>query len=574
MLLVVVCFAMLASFAQAKVVHKNTVSKVGNNVWVIPKTEIAPKLDYQIDTVWNAIDGQPLQYFNYGSSHPSDWTDLSGWVKLLWDDKNLYGLFYSCDNFIDSVSATDWQMDGDEFYMDAGNTHVPGSSLSAIPNAYQFCFRPPQNIDSVENAYKHGVQYIWFVDTASANNGGPTGWFCEFQIPLDSLSVVAQAGTKVSLELQQDDNDGAGRIHLSKWANGSGVDDDWQNTQHWGDAVLGDSTTGEYVDNACSYVFLHTTKAPTLTADVAPNGGPSENVWSDANQATPGGLTYGGLALPTDPQDQSWRFYGLYDDNNVYGFFIVYDNFVDSVSATDWQMDGIEFYTDNGNTHVGGSSLSAIAGAHQFECRPPQNVDSVENGVKHGMEYTWKVLPNIPNDSIFSSMSGYAVQFQFSLDSLGILAAGGTRFSFELQTDDNDGSGRIHLTKWWNPSKTDDDWQNTSHWGNAILSSANVLVGVKQPAPPVANKFRLDQNFPNPFNPSTKVTYSVDKTGYTTLKVYNVLGQEVATLFSGVRSAGQEYTATFDASRLTSGVYFYKLEAGNQMLVKKMMLLK
>jgi hypothetical protein len=55
--------------------------------------------------------------------------------------------------------------------------------------------------------------------------------------------------------------------------------------------------------------------------------------------------------------------------------------------------------------------------------------------------------------------------------------------------------------------------------------------------------------------------------------VYNILGQEVATLFSGIRNAGN-YEATFDGSKLASGVYFYRLQAGNHMLVKKMLMLK
>ena len=85
--------------------------------------------------------------------------------------------------------------------------------------------------------------------------------------------------------------------------------------------------------------------------------------------------------------------------------------------------------------------------------------------------------------------------------------------------------------------------------------------------------YSLSQNYPNPFNPTTKINYSIPATGLVTLKVYNILGQEVANLFSGIKTAG-EYIVTFDGSRLASGVYFYRLQAGNQMLVKKMVMLK
>jgi hypothetical protein len=567
---------LIVSASYAKTRPGDKASKVANKVWVIPYTQVAPKIDGLVDSVWNAIDGQPMNYFSCSSQPVLDWSDLSGWCKLLWDENYLYGLFYTMDDFIDSVSTTDWQMDGVEINTDAGNTHSNATTtLSLIPNAYQFCMRPPQkNIDSVEKAYGKGLKFKWFVDTASTLHGGPTGWYTQFQLSLDSLAIVPQAGQKFSLELQQDDNDGSGRIHISKWWNSTKLDDDWQNTYHWGDAVLGDAVTGEEVDANYSYVFLKTSKPPALTAETAVDGYPTDPAWDDANQLVSGNKGVG-ASWPVSPQDNDFRFYGLYDDNNIYGFFIVYDDYVDSTSTTDWQMDGVEVSTDAGNTHSNATTtLSLIPNAYQFCMRPPQkNIDSVEKAYGKGLKFTWKDLPNTGNDSVFSSMTGWACQFQLSIDSLAIVPQEGTKFSFELQTDDNDGAGRIHITKWWNTSLLDDDWQNTYHWGNAVLGPNEVL-GVKGKPAPVVNTYKLEQNYPNPFNPTTQIKYSVAQTGFVTLKVYNVLGQQVSTLFSGVRKAGQDYTATFDGSRLSSGVYFYKLEAGNQMLVKKLMLLK
>ncbi len=99
------------------------------------------------------------------------------------------------------------------------------------------------------------------------------------------------------------------------------------------------------------------------------------------------------------------------------------------------------------------------------------------------------------------------------------------------------------------------------------------VTGVKESSPSVPARFALHQNYPNPFNPSTEIDYSVPKNSFVTLKVYNVLGQEVATLFSGMRIPGQ-YQATFNASRFASGVYFYRLRAGSYSMTKKMILLK
>ncbi len=86
-------------------------------------------------------------------------------------------------------------------------------------------------------------------------------------------------------------------------------------------------------------------------------------------------------------------------------------------------------------------------------------------------------------------------------------------------------------------------------------------------------KFGLDQNYPNPFNPTTEINYTIAKDGLVSLTVYNSLGQEVEKLVNGVVTAGQ-HRVSFDASRLASGVYYYRLVSNGNNLVKKMMLLK
>ena len=91
--------------------------------------------------------------------------------------------------------------------------------------------------------------------------------------------------------------------------------------------------------------------------------------------------------------------------------------------------------------------------------------------------------------------------------------------------------------------------------------------------PTVALKYNLSQNYPNPFNPETQISYTIAKPGHVKLAVYNVLGQKVATLVDEYKAAST-YRVTFDASNLTSGVYFYRLEAGDFAKTMKMMLLR
>ena len=91
--------------------------------------------------------------------------------------------------------------------------------------------------------------------------------------------------------------------------------------------------------------------------------------------------------------------------------------------------------------------------------------------------------------------------------------------------------------------------------------------------PTVAATFSLAQNYPNPFNPSTRVEYSIPTGSLVTIKVFDILGREVATLVNEQKAAGS-YTATFDASNLANGTYIYKIQAGNFTDTKKMTLLK
>jgi predicted extracellular nuclease len=115
-------------------------------------------------------------------------------------------------------------------------------------------------------------------------------------------------------------------------------------------------------------------------------------------------------------------------------------------------------------------------------------------------------------------------------------------------------------------------------YGNYKLDPRNAddfigFTGVKKIKGALPDKFELSQNYPNPFNPTTLIKYSLPKAGNVSLKVYNVLGKEVATLVNGYQTAGN-YKVEFNARGLASGLYFYRLTAGDFVSVKKMMLLK
>jgi hypothetical protein len=86
-------------------------------------------------------------------------------------------------------------------------------------------------------------------------------------------------------------------------------------------------------------------------------------------------------------------------------------------------------------------------------------------------------------------------------------------------------------------------------------------------------KYSLSQNYPNPFNPSTTINYEIPNSNFVSLKIYDMMGREVANLVNQTQDAGF-YAVKFDASKLSSGIYFYKIQAGDFNAVKKFMLVK
>jgi hypothetical protein len=89
----------------------------------------------------------------------------------------------------------------------------------------------------------------------------------------------------------------------------------------------------------------------------------------------------------------------------------------------------------------------------------------------------------------------------------------------------------------------------------------------------LTRSFSLAQNFPNPFNPNTSLKYEIGSQQFVTLKVYDLLGREVSTLVNEEKPAGR-YEVKFNANMLSSGIYFYRLQAGSFIETKKMLLLK
>jgi hypothetical protein len=165
---------------------------------------------------------------------------------------------------------------------------------------------------------------------------------------------------------------------------------------------------------------------------------------------------------------------------------------------------------------------------------------------------------------------GYSVQ---QTTDGGYIIAGGNAI---IKTDDN---GDTLWTKSF--QGVGNSIQQTSDGGYIVAGSQNRDVLLIKIAPDITsiddnqpvsvNDYQLHQNYPNPFNPSTTIEFSLPQSGFVTLKIYNILGEKVATLVSDRLSPGS-YSYVWDASELTSGVYLYRLQAADYIETRKMVL--
>ena len=109
--------------------------------------------------------------------------------------------------------------------------------------------------------------------------------------------------------------------------------------------------------------------------------------------------------------------------------------------------------------------------------------------------------------------------------------------------------------------------------GRSLFEFDLNLTTIQSKEESVVSGFQLYQNYPNPFNPSTTITFTIAQKEFMTMKIYDLVGNEVAVLLNEEKPAGS-HTVEFNASKFASGTYFYRLQAGNNISTRKMILLK
>jgi hypothetical protein len=545
-LLSVLGIVLLAGFVEAKVI---------DTVYQVPKTTVAPVIDGRTDPVWKTLDWNFQNSYANGTSLPDSWADLFGASKMMWDDEFVYGLFYAQDDILIDVHANAWERDAVEFYFDAD--HSRGLSFDAVDDQHINFRHEFQGVeaDNIANmgwltgSVTDGVEFAILDDSTDM-----LGYWVEWKIPVDAFSLAPIAGTQVGIEWQINDNDGTARDHISKWWLLQG-DNSWQQPVLWGTALLDSRVV------STELVILKKPASAAIAID-----GALDAIYKAGNPVTQNSHGNGSM-VPTDFMDAFIRTHLLYDDEFLYGHYEVYDEMVVDEHANAWERDGVELYTDADNSK--GEAFDAVNDQHltfrhgfiDVEADNVSQLGWLTGTVSDGTEF-----------KVIDTDMGWNVEWKIPLDALGISPVEGTQIGLEIQQNDNDGTQRDHVTKWWLMSG-DNSWQQPVLWGTAVLGPEAGAVSVKERPNKAVTKYSLDQNYPNPFNPSTKINFSILEPGMVSLKVYNLLGQEVATLVNEELNAGA-FEVNFNAANLSSGTYFYKLQTENTSLTKKMIVLK
>lgn len=290
--------------------------------------------------------------------------------------------------------------------------------------------------------------------------------------------------------------------------------------------------------------------------------------------------------------DLSTDVYVALDNNYLYVAYDVTDDIVyaddDKYMSTgySWALDACELelglYNQQASQHTAyqrGSYPDYHIRFNKVRARQDHWTAEKDSLLLPGPDYYWQ--EKFP--------TGYTVEARVALDHLanwrksntmtrdtiGTLIDG-MKIPFDIVLGDNDGKNSTDLGSnregqiSWSPFNNDNGWWGPQYWMYTWLGNTDVT-DVKEEALPFT--YTLSQNYPNPFNPTTQIKYSISKVGNVSLKIYDVLGRVVSDLVNQEQQPGN-YSVRFDASKLASGVYFYRIESGSFVSVKKMMLVK
>jgi hypothetical protein len=528
MFLLLVCFSFVLS-------AYNSGSQVNNNL-IVPYVEFEPIIDGEMDEDWTF---NPVGMFVYevaagAGAAASQKINHSAWFKTAYNADGFYFFANVTDDsiYMDST-ANDYEQDCFEIYFDGDNSK--GSSYDGVDD----------------------VQWRWVYGNTGAGTPGSSqpecpnaegawletddGYTFELMIPAEDLTFTPEAGAVIGFEVQCADNDTGARDGIIKWWNQNG--NSWKEPQLFGTAELGvdsalqDEVVGDFV---AQLEF-----APTI------NG--IEEEWQEVPEIK---LTVNENWQMTDGGYKDFNPYyrAAWNADGFYFFGRVLDDiiYVDT-AGEDYNQDCFELYFDGDNSK--GASYDGI--------------DDVQWRWVYGNTGAGKPgggQPECPNAEAawVENADGYQFELAIPASDLTFTPEEGAVIGFEVHCADNDTGAREVIAKWWNINGN--SWQEPQLFGTVELNEE--IAGKPEQLPS-----DITLSIPSVINASTNITYALPERSHVELNLFNIAGQKVLTIVDEKKMRGTNIQP-LDISNLANGVYLCRLEACDNIVIKKITLIK
>ena len=358
------------------------------------------------------------------------------------------------------------------------------------------------------------------------------------------------------------------------------VDD--QNVTYYYAVVATDEAgnIGDISDNTSAITNL--AKGVTIINPAAPPNFAADGDLSDWASITPfrmfpsdgSGTVVTNTTIDGDDDLSVWAYVAM-DDQYLYVAFDVTDDIVATdTTKPSYLIDSPDLFLGLYNWHGAPHTFYQSGAEPDYHFRFGRNALMLDNA--GGFRLLNQGDPDYYWDEKFEP--GYIVEAKIALSAIAavngdslFIPAIGMRIPIDFAINDADATGEREGILTYSPFNEDQSWQDVSRWLYTWYGAS--WTGVEADGENVVLTYSLEQNYPNPFNPSTQIQYTLEKAGNVSLKVYDMLGREVASLVDENQSAGK-HIVNFNAANFATGVYLYRLKTGSFIQVKKMLLLK
>ena len=614
---VVIFFFALCLFSMA--MGQGFENSIGDEVFNVYKTPLAPVIDGELDSFWVEIEPWGVVYLD-NDQYLDDATDHIAWFRMAYDAENLYLFFDVTDDYLakDETKPHDSSVnDMCELFFDGDNSDGwTREDLEANGVTVQEWWMTQYEGQTKTYDGNNDVQFQsdYDEDAAVVGNRGPggdwgrawditglevktvikdgdLGYTKEWKIPFSALGVNPADivdGYEMGLGVQLPDVDIVGEPKTQiAWH---------KNTdKNWIDPSLFQTIkfSSQEISRFWTAPVYKTDTAPVIDAEM-------DDIWLQASARSL--VVLDNDEILDDAQDHSAWFKMLWDDENLYFYFFVLDDnlakdetkphdsgvndmcelFFDGDNSDGWtradlEAEGITVQEWWMTQYEG--QLTTYDGNNDVQFQSDYDEDAAVVG-NRGPGGDWGREWDITGLEVASENQdgdlGFIKEWKIPFSALAIEPEdikNGWEIGLGIQLPDVDMVGEPKTQIAWHINN-DKNWIDPFLFNTIYLASAEPTAVEKESNNGItAVNFDLAQNYPNPFNPTTSINYNIPKQSSVQLSVYNILGKQVATLVDKSQSAGS-YSVNFDGSELTSGIYFYKLQIDNQMQMKKMTLVK